>query len=119
MRRYRNPLSRSCSVARVGFQGRLRIEALEPRLVLDGTVGFNEIMYHPSGHVDDTLEWVELHNPMAIDLDLSRWSLEGGIQFEFAEGAEIAGRGYLVIAADPTVLESETGINGVLGSLHR
>ena len=57
---------------------RLRVEPLEPRLVLDSTVVFNEIMYHPAG-TDDTLEWIELHNRMAVEMDLSKWSAEDGI----------------------------------------
>ncbi len=43
-------------------------EPLEPRLVLDSTVVVNEIMYHPA---DDTApEWIELHNPGTIDINL-------------------------------------------------
>ena len=57
---------------------RLRVEPLEPRLVLDSTVVFNEIMYHPAG-TNNTLEWIELHNQMAVDMDLSKWSAEDGI----------------------------------------
>ena len=56
-----------------------RAEGLEPRLALDSTVVFNEVMYHPA---DDPgapgPEWIELHNQMAVDMDLSRWRLSGG-----------------------------------------
>ena len=55
------------------------------RAVADSTVVFNEIMYHPSTN-EAALEWVELHNQMAVNMDVSGWSLQGGVQFECAEG---------------------------------
>ena len=50
-------------------RGRGRFELLEPRRMLDSGVVFNEIMYHPTGD-GATLEWVELHNQLAIDVDV-------------------------------------------------
>src|SRR5436190_9178567 len=32
-----------------------------------GSIAFDEILYHPAS--DDDLEWIELHNPMALDMD--------------------------------------------------
>ena len=55
----------------------------------DSTVVFNEIMYHPASN-ESSLEWLELHNQMAVDMDLSAWSLEGGVQFAFPEGTILA-----------------------------
>ena len=80
------------------------VEALEARLALDSTLVFNEIMYNPSGPADDELEWVELHNQMFVDLDISNWSVEGGVDFTFPEGTIVPEQGYLVIAADPQAL---------------
>jgi len=59
------------------------IEPLEPRRVLDSTVVFNEVMYNSPGPTDDALEWIELSNQMAVDMDLSGWRLDGGVEFEF------------------------------------
>ena len=50
----------------------------------DSVVVFNEVMYHPvasQGEADG--EWVELHNQMDVKVDLSGWSLQGGIDFSF------------------------------------
>ena len=81
---------------------------------VDSVVVFNEIHYHPP--LDEALnEWVELHNQMAIDIDLSEWSLEGAVDFTFPEGTIIPGGGYLVIAANPTALQTQTGIRNVVG----
>ncbi len=90
------------------------LEPLEPRLVLDSTVVFNEIMYHPKGD-EDSLEWIELHNQMAIDMDLSGWSLDGGIDYQFPDGTIIDGRDYLVVAKNPTVMSNQTGFDDALG----
>ena len=57
-------------------------EPLEPRRVLDSTVVFNEVMYNPPGPTDDALEWIELSNQMAVDMDLSGWRLDGGVEFK-------------------------------------
>src|SRR5215211_7359443 len=40
----------------------------------DSVVVFNEIMYHPATD-EPALEWVELHNQNAVDVDLSDWRL--------------------------------------------
>ena len=63
----------------------------------DSVVVFNEIMYHP-GPMQSTGEWIELHNQMAVDVDLSGWSIKGGIQYTFPEGTFLAGDDYLLIA---------------------
>jgi len=80
----------------------------------DSVVVFNEIMYHPPVN-EAAMEWVELHNQMAVNVDLSRWSLRGGVDFTFPEGTVIAGKGYLVIAASPADLMAATGLTNVLG----
>ena len=88
----------------------LQTESLEARLVLDSTVVFNEIMFNPPGETDDTLEWIEFHNQLAVDMDISDWELEGGVQFQFPDQTVVPGRGYLVVAADPVAFQAETGI---------
>jgi hypothetical protein len=41
-----------------------------PTTWADGVVVFNEIMFHPGTHAAGG-EWLELHNQMAVDVDLS------------------------------------------------
>jgi hypothetical protein len=89
------------------------LESLESRCVLDSTVVFSELMFHPAG-VDESLEWIELHNQMGIDMDLSGWRLDGGVNYSFANGTTIARGGYLVVALDPTAL-ADAGTPGALG----
>ena len=89
-----------------------RFELLEPRFVLDSTVVFNEIMYHPAG-ASQSLEFIELYNQMAVDVDVSGWRLSNGVEFTFAEGTKVPGRGYAVIAKDPAALFAATGVTAL------
>lgn len=77
-------------------------------------VTFNEIMYYPPGN-NRSLEWVELHNQLAVDQDLSDWSLGGGIEFRFPRGTVLPAWGYLVVSADPAALRALTGLDQVFG----
>ena len=83
-------------------------------LYADSTVVFNEIMYHPPTN-EAEMEWVELHNQMSVDMDISHWSLAGGITYAFAERTIVPGNGYLVVAASPATLMAAAGITNVLG----
>jgi len=80
----------------------------------DSVVVFNEINYHPATN-EIASEWIELHNQMAIDIDLSAWSVRGGIDYTFAEGTVIAGGGQLVVAINPTALRTATGLMNIVG----
>lgn len=95
--------------------GRLAFEPLETRLVLDSTVVFNEIMYNPPGDNDAQLEWIELYNQLAVNMDVSEWSIRGGVEYEFPDGTVVPGRGHLVVAISPDDLEAATGYAGALG----
>ncbi|MDF7799600.1 lamin tail domain-containing protein [Pontiellaceae bacterium B1224] len=84
----------------------------------DSVVVFNEAHYHPAG--DQTaIEYLELYNQLAVDVDLSNWRIDGDIDFDFPEGTVIGARGYLVIAKDPDDLEDATGYGGALGPWNR
>ncbi|MCH8046595.1 MAG: lamin tail domain-containing protein [Planctomycetes bacterium] len=110
------PTGRKANSRRAKLRTRLAgLEALEHRLVLDSTVVFNEIMYNPLDDANDELEWIELHNQLAVDMDVSEWRLEGGIEFDFPDGTIVRGRGYLVVAANPAALEASTGFSGAIG----
>ena len=80
----------------------------------DGSVVFNEIMYRPSFN-EPEMEWLELHNLMSIDMDLSGWQLTEGVQFTFPAGTRLRRGGYLVVASSPSRLMQTSGIQGVMG----
>src|SRR5436190_23723296 len=80
----------------------------------DSVVTFNEIMYHPAGD-DPALEWIELYNQMSVDIDLSDWRIEGGIDFRFPADTILLANSYLVVASDPAALQAQAGGIPVLG----
>ena len=87
---------------------KLRLEQLETRIVLDSTVVFNEVFYHPADG-DSTPEWIEVYNQQSVNVDISGWKLTGGVEFEFPEGTIVEADSYLTIAADPLLLAGSLG----------
>jgi hypothetical protein len=62
----------------------------------DSVVVINEVNYHPAAAGE--AEWIELRNLQGVDMNLSKWSLAGGISFTFPADLTVPGGGYLVIA---------------------
>ncbi len=75
----------------------------------DAVVTFHEINYNPPDTQD--AEWLELHNQMAVNVDLTGWSIADGITYHFPPGTVIPAGGFLVVAKSPSV----SGIAGALG----
>ncbi|MEM7386119.1 MAG: lamin tail domain-containing protein, partial [Verrucomicrobiota bacterium] len=74
----------------------------------DSVVVFNEVMFHPlSGAREE--EWIELHNQMTVDVDLSDWEISGGVYYRIPSGTILEGGGYLVIARDPATIPNALG----------
>src|SRR5688572_22054860 len=80
----------------------------------DSIVVFNEVMYHPAVN-EPTLEWVELHNQNAVDVDLGGWRISDAVDYVFPHGTVIKGGGYLVVAISPATLKPSANITNVLG----
>ena len=68
----------------------------------DSVVSFNEVQYFPPG--DGLNEWVELYNQMSVDIDLSGWRIEGGIDYKFPPDTTLPAGSYIVVAANPSAL---------------
>lgn len=99
-----------CKIAVVGAL----FLCLLPLVQADTALVFNEIMYHPQTN-EAALEWVEFYNQMAVDLDVSGWTIQNGISYKFPEGSIVHGGGYIVVAISPTDLMAATGLTNVLG----
>jgi hypothetical protein len=78
----------------------------------DAVVTINEIHYNPP--LTQDAEWIEIHNQMAVNVDISGWSLADGVSCVFPPGTIIPGGGYRLIAKLPGHA-SFAGIPGVLG----
>ncbi|HVR73097.1 MAG TPA: CotH kinase family protein [Planctomycetota bacterium] len=75
----------------------------------------NEIHYHPASR-DPRDEWIEIHNPGALPIDIGGWKLDGGVQLVFPARTEIAPGGYLVAGADQERLRETLGSSRVTGN---
>ncbi len=80
-----------------------------PVVRADSVVVFNELHYHPPGLNDPGGEWIELCNQLAVDVDVSGWSLANGVTCPIPQGTIIPARGYLVIAAVPATVPGALG----------
>lgn len=76
-----------------------------------GVVTFNEILPAPAD--DPDLEWLELHNTLDVEIDISDWALTDGVAFTFPVDTRIPARGYLVVAADPARLQAASGVEAL------
>ena len=83
---------------------------------VDSVVTFNEIHYHPAD-AQTSGEWIELKNQNSVDVDLSGWRIDGGVDFDFPAGTVIRAGQFLVVAANPAALTAASGVTGVLGPL--
>lgn len=95
----------------------LKREPLGPSTRRTGLV-FSEIMYNPRtvpGFTNNSLEYIEIFNSMAIKEDLSGHRISGAVSYVFPSGTVIKPGQFLVIARDPSFVESHYGISGVLG----
>ncbi|HWN94882.1 MAG TPA: lamin tail domain-containing protein, partial [Methylomirabilota bacterium] len=88
--------------------------ALASQSRADTALVFNEIMYHPAT-VETNFEWIEFHNQLAVDLDISHWRVSGEIDFKFPDNTRVPGRGFIVLAANPSALMAATGLTNVYG----
>ncbi|MCK4999163.1 MAG: lamin tail domain-containing protein [Anaerohalosphaera sp.] len=71
-------------------------------------VYINEIHYNPDLPTD-ALEFVELYNLSVNPIDISGWYFSEGIEYTFPAGTQIAGRGYIIIAANPSAVTAKYG----------
>jgi len=83
------------------------------QVALNGTAVINEIHYNPI-HYDPLLnaspsEFIEIYNAGVISLDLTGWTLSGGVDFAFPAGAMLPSGEYLVIAQDSNGFQTVFG----------
>lgn len=80
----------------------------------DKDVVINELMYHPPGERED-LQYIELFNGGTGTMDLSGWSFQKGVRFEFGAGLLLKAGDFAVIARDTNAFAKHYGgTNGLL-----
>src|SRR6266511_30981 len=87
------------------FKVHVRLRCLFARMILllgsparaaSTDVVLNEILYNADSS-NGGGEFVELHNRGAAPVELSGWTLGGGVSFTFPQGVSLPAKGYLVI----------------------
>ncbi|MEM7384912.1 MAG: lamin tail domain-containing protein [Verrucomicrobiota bacterium] len=78
--------------------------------LLPADMVINEIHYDPADKTQ-AIEFIELTNTGAVEVDLSGWRMTGGIDYQFADGVVIGAGDFQVIVQD------ETDFNRTLGSI--
>ena len=81
------------------------VDAVAARLA-DARVAINEIHCNPDDETEQ-VEFVELHNAGATDVDLSGWYFDAGLTYRFAPGATLPAEGYLVVAENPEQIHAK------------
>lgn len=103
------------AVSPVNATYRSEREPLGPSNRRTGLV-FSEIMYNPAPRIDtNNLEFIEIYNGENIFVDLTGWSIVGGVEYQFPDGFKLEAGEFAVIAADPAAVQAEYGLTGVLG----
>ena len=81
-----------------------------------GLVVINEIHYNPDVKTE-LIEFVELHNPTTVDVNLAGWYFSAGISYQFPPGTMLRAGGYIVVAENPTLARYPVTIPGKYGTL--
>lgn len=79
--------------ATVGLVLSVSVQAVPPVIL-------NELHTDPDIKTE-LVEFVELHNPGAADVDLSGWHFSDGVFYTFPDGAVLRGGDYVIVAQDP------------------
>ncbi|MFH1755496.1 MAG: lamin tail domain-containing protein, partial [Candidatus Latescibacterota bacterium] len=72
----------------------------------DYSVVINEIHYDPDVKTE-LIEFVELHNTAAEDIDLAGWFFRSGISYRFGAGATLPAGGYIIVAQNPAHIQAK------------
>ncbi|MCX7044822.1 MAG: lamin tail domain-containing protein, partial [Candidatus Sumerlaeota bacterium] len=70
----------------------------------------NEIHYDPDNK-KESVEFVELYNAGAADVDLSGWVISGGISYAFPQGTTITAQRYVVVGQDGAAIAAKFGVS--------
>jgi len=72
----------------------------------DYSVVINEIHYDPDVKTE-LVEFIELHNTAAEDIDLSGWYFRSSISYRFGAGAILPAGGYVIVAQNPAHIQAK------------
>ncbi len=88
--------------------GACMLAAVVPAFAADSTVVFNEIQYHP---LLGQAEFIELRSLHGVDVDISGWTITGGVDYTFPANTVVTGGAYVLVKS-----ATGTGATGAIGS---
>ncbi len=90
----------------------LRVDTAGPVLLAENSseavsgVVINEIHYDPDVKTE-LVEFIELHNTTATDIDLAGWYFTNAVSYQFPDGLILPAGGYIVVAQNPTHINAK------------
>jgi hypothetical protein len=78
----------------------LTLAAEDSSEAVQGVV-INEIHYDPDVKTE-LVEFIELHNTTAADIDLTGWYFTDAVSYQFPDGSILPAGGYIIVAQNPT-----------------
>jgi hypothetical protein len=72
----------------------------------DSGVVINEIHHNPDIKTE-LVEFIELYNTMAVDIDLTGWYFTNAISYQFPAGSILPAGGYIVVAQNPAGINAK------------
>jgi len=75
-------------------------------------VVINEIHYDQDVKTEP-VEFIEIYNTGTSTVDLSGWSLVDAVSFNFPSGTTLVSGGFVVVAEDPTALQTKFGVKAL------
>ena len=90
------------------------IEAFHPDIPGLPEVKFTEVLYNPESG-DSDFEFIELKNLSSDPVDLSGWTVGGGIDYTFPNGSVVSADEWFVVAKDPATLAQSPLTQHVFG----
>lgn len=85
------------------------LQAADTADAKSGLVVINEIHYNPALKTEG-VEFIELYNRSAYEVDLSYWTLGEGVGFFFEPGNKLPPNGFLIIAQNPAAVTARYGV---------
>jgi hypothetical protein len=121
----KSPRARSPDGARAWLVPNVLTPGASNSFAVHTEIVVNEIMYsHKDFPAADTNslplgnpeEWLELYNRSSNSVNLTGWTLSGGIKYSFAAGKTVAPGSYLVVARDVTTLHATYPAIDIVGN---
>jgi len=69
----------------------------------------------PTPYAERNEEWIELYNRSGAEVDLSNWSVKGGVSYDFVPGTTLGAGEYLVLAKDAAALGAKHPGSNIVG----